>query len=65
MLTNSLSKLRPFSLHEDNDTEKSAYEYGKSIFDTDKNTVYSVDSNRSINNEFEIDDIKYCLNEKT
>ena len=64
MLADSLSRLRYLGLHEDNDPEKSAYKYGKSIFDTDKNTVCSVDCNQNKNTEFEIDDIKYCLNEK-
>ena len=35
-------------------------EYGKSIFDTDKNTECSVYNNQKVNNEFEIDNIKYC-----
>ena len=29
-----------------------------------ENTVCSVDSNQNVNNEFEIDNIKHCLNEK-
>ena len=64
MLTNSLSRLRCIGLYDDNDPEKLGYEYGKSIFDTDKNTVCSVASNQNVNNEFEIDDIKYFPDEK-
>ena len=59
-----LSRLRCLGLHKDNDPEKSGWEYGKSIFDTDNNTVCSVESNQNINNKFEIDDIKFCLPEK-
>ena len=59
MLTGSLSRLRCLGIYEDNDCEKPEYEYGKSICNTDKNTVCSVDSNQNVNNKFEIDNIKY------
>ena len=59
-----LSRLRCLGVYEDNDPKKSGYEYEKSIFDTDENTVHSIDSNQNKNNEFKSNDIKYCLNEK-
>ena len=59
VLVDSWSRLRCLGIYEDNDPEKSWYEC-----DIDKNTVCSVDSNKIINNKFEIDNIKYCLNEK-
>ena len=58
MLVDILSRLRHLGLHEDNDPEESGYEYRKSIFDTDENTVCTLDSNQNVNNEFEIDGIK-------
>ena len=64
MLVDSLSRLRHLGLHENKDPEESGYEYGKSIFDTDENTVCSMDSDQNINNEFEINGIKCCQNEK-
>ena len=63
MIVDSLSGLRHLGLHEDNDPEVPGYQYGKSIFYTDK-TVYSIDSDQNVNNKFEIDGIKYWLNEK-
>ena len=59
-LADSLSGLRCLGLYEDNYPEKPGYEYGKSIFDT----ICGVDSNQTINNEFEIKDIEYYLDEK-
>ena len=49
VIADSLLRLRCLGLDEDNDPE---------------NTVCSVKSNQNVNNEFEIDAIKYCLNEK-
>ena len=60
----SLSRLRRLGIYEDNDPGKSGYEYGKSVFGTDENTVCSVDTNQNVNYKFEIYHIKYCLNEK-
>ena len=64
MLVDSLSRLRYLGLHQDNDPEESGYEYRKSIFDTDENTVCSIDSDQAVNNKFEIEGIKCCLNGK-
>ena len=60
----SLSRTRHLGLHEDNDPEKSGQEYGKSIFSMHENTVNDIGSNENINNKFEIDGIKYFLDEK-
>ena len=60
----SLSRLRHLGIYENNDPEKPGYEYRKSTFDTDKNTVCSVNSNQNVNNKFEIHNSKYCINEK-
>ena len=59
-----LSRLRHLGLHEDIDPEELGYEYGKSIFDTDENTVCSIDNDQNVNNKFEIDGFKNCLNGK-
>ena len=64
MIVDGLLRLKCLHIYEDNDPEKPGYEYGKSIFDTDENAVCSVDSNQNVNDEFEIDKIKYCLNGK-
>ena len=64
VLVDSLSRLKHLGLHEENDPEESGYEYGKSIFDTDKNTVFDIDSEQNVRNKLEIDSIKYCLNGK-
>ena len=60
----SLSGLKCLDLHENNDPWESGYEYGKSIFDTDENTVYNIESDQNVNNKFQIDGIKYYLNGK-
>ena len=61
MLVDSLSWLHCLGLHDDNDPEESGYQYKKSIFDTDENTVCSIHSDQNVNNFFEINGIKYCL----
>ena len=62
----NLSKETHLGLHEDNNPEQSGYEYGKSIFDIEENTVcnININSDQNVNNKFEIDGIKYCLNVK-
>ena len=64
MLVDSFSRLRCIGLDEDNDPENPGCEYGKSIFDTNKNIVCGVDSNQNIKNEIEMNGSKYCLDEK-
>ena len=64
MCLQKVYRLRYIGIYEDNDPEKPRYEYGKSFFDADKYTVCSVDNNQNVNNDFEINNIKYCLNEK-
>ena len=64
VLADNLSRLRCLGLHEDNDPEESGYEYGKSIFNTDKNAVCNIDSDQHVNNKFEIHGIKSCLKGK-
>ena len=64
MLADILSRLRYLGLHEDNNPEEPGYGYRKSIFDTDENTVCILDSDQNVNNKFETDGIKYCLNRK-
>ena len=59
-----LSRLRCLGINEDNNPGKPGYEYGKQTFDTNENTVWSVDSNQNVNNEFQMDSIKYYLHEK-
>ena len=54
MLADSLSRLRHLGLHEDNDPEKSGYEYGKSIVDTNENTVCSIDSDQNVNKNLKL-----------
>ena len=64
VLVDSLSRLKHLGLS-DNDPEESGQEYSKSIFDMDENTVNSIESDKkNINNKFEIDGIKYSLDEK-
>ena len=43
--------------------EKTGYEYGKSIFNTDIEAVCNVDISQNINIEFEIEGVKYYLDE--
>ena len=57
----SLSGLRCLVLHDDNDPEKSGQEYGKSIFDMDKNMRNSFDSDLTSNDKFESDRREYPL----
>ena len=64
VLAESLSRLRCVGLHDDNDPEEPGQEHGKSIFDAHKNTVNSIKSDQNMNNKFEIDGIKYSLDEK-
>ena len=44
ILVDSLSRLRCLGLHAVNDPEDPGQQNGKSIFDTDENTVNSIDS---------------------
>ena len=44
-----------------NKPEKEGLEYGKYIFNSKPDAVCSVDSNQKVNQEFEIDGIKYYL----
>ena len=64
VLVDSLSRLRCLGLHNDNNTEESGQEYGRSIFNMDENTVNSINSDQHGDNRFEIDSIKYSLDEK-
>ena len=61
MLVDSLSRLKCLGLHEGNGLEKLGYEYGKFIFDTDKDRVCNDDIRQNVDKEFEIEDIKYYL----
>ena len=48
----SLSRLKCLGLYEDNDAEKTGYEYGKSIVDNDIAAVYYVDISQNVNKDF-------------
>ena len=61
ILADSSSKLKTLGLYETNTPEKEGHEYGKSVFDLEPETVCSVDSSQKVNEEFEIDSIKYQL----
>ena len=43
--------MKCLGLHDDNDPEKPGEEYGKSIFDTDENTIISFDSDQNSNDK--------------
>ena len=60
----SLLRLIWLGLHDDSDPKESGQKYGKSIFDMDKNTVNSINSNQQVDDKFKIDGIKYSLDEK-
>ena len=59
ILVDSLSRLKTLGLYERNTPEKDRYENGKSVFDLEPATVCSVDSKQKVNQELEIDSIKY------
>ena len=48
-------------LHDTNDPEEPGQEYGKSIFDTDKNIINSLDNDQNSNDKFIIDGQQYIL----
>ena len=64
ILADSSSTLKTLGSYETNTPEKEGHAYGKSIFDLEPEEVCSVDSNQKVNQEFEIDGIKYQLDPK-
>ena len=52
---------KTLGLYETNTPKKEGHEYNKSLFYLEPETVCSVDSNQKVNQEFEIDGIKYHL----
>ena len=54
VLADSLSRLRLLGLRDDNDHVESGQEYSESIFDMDKNTINSVDSDQHVDNNFKL-----------
>ena len=60
-MADSLSRLKALGLYETNTSEKEGHGYGKFDFDLEPETACSVDSNQKVNQEFEIDGIKYQL----
>ena len=54
--------LKTLGLYGTNTPEKEWHEYDKSVFDLELETVCSVDNKQKVNQEFEIDSIKYQLN---
>ena len=63
-LEDSLSGLKTLSLYETNALKKEQDEYGKSIFNSEPEAVCSIDSNQKVNQEFEIQSIRYHFNSK-
>ena len=64
MLADSLSRLLCLGLYKDNDPKKTGCEYGRSIVDTDIETACNVDISQNINKGFEIESVRYYLDEK-
>ena len=61
VLADSLPRQRCLGLHDDNDPEHPGQEYSKSIFDTDKNIINSLDNDQNSNDKFKINEQKYIL----
>ena len=59
--SSSLSRLKTLGLCETNTPEKEGHEYSKYVFNLEPETVCNVDSSQKVNQEFEIDGIKYHL----
>ena len=45
-------------MHKAHEPEK-GHEYGKSIFDSETETAHSIENNQKVNQDFEVDGIKY------
>ena len=64
ILADSLSRLNTLGLCERNTPEKEWYQYSKSVFNSEPDTICSVDNNQKVNQEFDIGNIKYHFNPK-
>ena len=56
-------RLKTLGLYEANDHQELESEYGKSIFNTESEIICDVDISQHSNREFEIQGIKYLINE--
>ena len=64
ILADSLSRLKTLGLYENNGPEKPGHEYGESIFNFNLETACNVDTSHNANQGFEIDSVKYELDEE-
>ena len=63
-ISGQLLRLKTLGIYEDYDPEKPGHEYGKSIFNSDLETVCNVDTSHDANQDFTVDSVKYQLDEK-
>ena len=61
VLADSLSRLRHLGLHDDNDSKEQGQEDGKSIFETDKSIIHSIDDDQKSADQFQINRQQYIL----
>ena len=64
VLVDSLLRFKHLGLYKNNGPEKVRYGNARSIFNTDAEALCNVDISQNINKEFEIEGIKYHLDEK-
>ena len=64
VLANSLSRLQTLGLYEANKPKKEGHEYGKSILNSETEMVCSIKSNQKVNQDFEVDGVKYQFDSK-
>ena len=65
VLADSLTRLQCLGLLDNHDPEEPGQEYGKSIFDMDKNMINILDSDENSNDKFEIDERQYIVDKMT
>ena len=53
-----MSRLWTLGLYEANEPKKEGHEYGKSIFDSETEMIYSIENNQKVNQDFEVDGVK-------
>ena len=63
-LAYSLLWLKTHGLYELNEPEKEGHKYGKSIFDSESETVSNIENSQKVNQTFEVDGVKYQFEEK-
>ena len=64
ILAGSVSWIQTLGLYEAKASKKDGHEYGESIFDSETETVCSVENNEKVNQDFEANGVKYQLDVK-